>query len=75
MAKNFLRTIIDNGRLNALPEVAAQFRALVNRRNGSSDAVVYSAFPMDSAALADVGSRWKSALAASSISPCSRTSP
>ena len=56
MAKNFLRTVIDNGRLNALPEVAEQFRALVNRRNGSSDAVVYSAFPMDGAALADVGS-------------------
>ena len=53
-AKNFLRTVIDNGRVNALPEVATQFRALVNRRNGSSDAVVHSAFPMDSAALAAV---------------------
>lgn len=53
-AKNFLRTVIDNGRINALPEVAAQFRALVNRRNGSSDAVVYSAFPVEAAALADV---------------------
>ena len=56
MAKNFLRTVIDNGRLTALPEVAAQFRALVNRRSGSSDAVVHSAFPMDAAALAEVGS-------------------
>lgn len=55
-AKNFLRTVIDNGRLNALTEVAAQFRALVNRRGGSSDAVVQSAFPMDAAALAEVGS-------------------
>lgn len=53
-AKNFLRTVIDNGRVNALPEVATQFRALVNRRNGSSDAVVHSAFPMDGAALASV---------------------
>ena len=26
-AKNFLRTVIDNGRLNALPEIANQFRA------------------------------------------------
>ena len=54
MAKNFLRTVIDNGRLNALPEVAAQFRALVNRRNGSSDAVVFSAFLMDSSALSEL---------------------
>ncbi|MGH6627480.1 MAG: F0F1 ATP synthase subunit delta [Burkholderiaceae bacterium] len=53
-AKNFLRTVIDNGRLNALPEIAAQFRALKNASSGSSDAVVYSAFPMDAAALADV---------------------
>lgn len=54
-AKNFLRTVIDNGRLNALPEVAAQFRALMNRRSGASDAVVFSAFAMDAAALAGVG--------------------
>ncbi|MEK9952126.1 MAG: F0F1 ATP synthase subunit delta, partial [Curvibacter sp.] len=53
-AQNFLRTVIDNGRLNALPEIAAQFRALKNAQGGSSDAVVYSAFPIDGAALADV---------------------
>lgn len=53
-AKNFLRTVIENGRLNALPEMAAQFRALKNAQGGSSDAVVCSAFPIDGAALADV---------------------
>ncbi len=54
MAINFLRTVIENGRLNALPEIAVQFRALKNAQSGSSDAVVYSAFPIDAAALADV---------------------
>lgn len=53
-ARNFLRVILENGRLDALPEMAVQFRGLVNRLNGASDAVVYSAFPMDEAALADV---------------------
>ncbi|KAF1048935.1 F0F1 ATP synthase subunit delta [Xylophilus sp.] len=53
-ARNFLRTVIDNGRIAALPEVAAQFRALVNARSGSSDAVVYSAFPIEGDALADL---------------------
>ncbi len=53
-AKNFLRTVIENGRLVALPDVAAQFRALKNAKGGTSDAVVYSAFPIDGAALADV---------------------
>jgi F-type H+-transporting ATPase subunit delta len=51
MAKNFLRTVIDNGRLSALPEIAEQFRALKNAQSGSSDAVVYSAFAMDGAAI------------------------
>jgi F-type H+-transporting ATPase subunit delta len=54
MAGNFLRTVIESGRLNALPEIAAQFRALSNARGGTSDAVVYSAFPMEGVALADV---------------------
>lgn len=53
-SKNLLRTVIDNGRLAALPEIAAQFRALVSERSGVSDAVVYSAFPIEPAALADV---------------------
>ena len=54
MAKNFLRAVIENGRLTALPEIAEQFRALKNAQSGSSDALVYSAFAIDSAALADL---------------------
>ena len=54
MAKNFLRTVIDNGRLSALPEIAEQFRALKNAQSGSADAVVYSAFAIDPAALAEL---------------------
>jgi F-type H+-transporting ATPase subunit delta len=53
-AQNFLRTVVDNGRLSALPEVAAQFQALKNAASGSADAVVYSAFPVEGAALADL---------------------
>ena len=53
-AKNFLRTVIENGRLNALPEIANQFRTLKNAQSGSSDAVVHSAFPIDGAALAEL---------------------
>jgi F-type H+-transporting ATPase subunit delta len=53
-ADNFLRTVVDNGRLSALPEMAAQYREHVNAQSGSSDAVVYSAFEIAPAALADV---------------------
>jgi F-type H+-transporting ATPase subunit delta len=55
-AQNFLHTVIENGRLAALPEIAAQFRALKNAQSGSSDAVVHSAFPIEGAALADLAS-------------------
>ena len=54
IAKNFLRTVIENGRLSALPEIATQFHALVNSQSGYSDATVFSAFAIDGAALADV---------------------
>jgi F-type H+-transporting ATPase subunit delta len=53
-ASNFLGALLDNGRFAALPEIARQFRALVNAQSGSSDAVVYSAFPIDAAALSQV---------------------
>jgi len=53
-AKNFLRTVLDNGRLSVLPEIASQFRALKNAQTGSSDAVVYSAFALDAPALAEL---------------------
>jgi F-type H+-transporting ATPase subunit delta len=51
MARNFLRTVIENGRVAALPEVAKQFRDLVNAQSGTSDAVVYSAYDIDAATL------------------------
>jgi F-type H+-transporting ATPase subunit delta len=53
-AKNLLRAVIDNGRLAAMPEIAAQFHALVNSRSGVSDATVYSAFAIEPAQLVDV---------------------
>jgi F-type H+-transporting ATPase subunit delta len=49
--RNLLRTMVDNGRLAALPEAAAQYRVLVNAHSGVSDATVYSAFPIDGAQL------------------------
>ncbi len=52
--QNFLRTIIDNGRLAALPDMAAQFHALVNASSGISDATIYSAYPIDAGQLSDV---------------------
>jgi F-type H+-transporting ATPase subunit delta len=51
---NLLRTVLDNGRLSALPEIAAQFSALVSAKSGVADAVIHSAYPIDAGQLADV---------------------
>jgi F-type H+-transporting ATPase subunit delta len=51
---NLLRAVVENGRLEALPEISAQFAALVNAHSGVADATVYSAFPIDAAQLAEV---------------------
>ena len=53
-AKNFLKAVIDNGRISVMPEIASQFRALKNAKSGSSDATVFSAFALDAATLADL---------------------
>jgi F-type H+-transporting ATPase subunit delta len=53
-AINFLTALLENGRFTALPEIARQFRTLANAQSGSSDAVVYSAFPIDASALGDI---------------------
>jgi F-type H+-transporting ATPase subunit delta len=52
--KNLLATMIDNGRLAALPAVADQFQALVSERTGVSEAKVFSAYALDATQLADV---------------------
>jgi len=54
VARNLLQTVVDNGRLPALPEIARQAQALLNARSGVSQALVQSAFPMDAAQVAEI---------------------
>lgn len=51
---NLLRTVVENGRLAALPEIAAQFNALIMSRSGTSDATIESAFPIEGEQLPQV---------------------
>lgn len=53
-AANFLRAVIDNRRVDALPEIAAQLQAQINERAGVFDAVIHSAFALEADQLADV---------------------
>lgn len=56
IGRNFLRTVIENDRLAALPAVARQVRALVNAQRGVADATVESAFPIEPEALVELQS-------------------
>lgn len=52
--QNLLRAVLDNGRLAALPAIAAQYHALTNASSGVADVRIESAFPVDDAQLAEV---------------------
>ena len=51
---NFLRTVLENGRLAALPLMAEQFQSLVQARQGVSEARITSAFAVSDAQVADI---------------------
>ncbi len=53
-AENFLRLIVDNGRLPAMPEVARQFRAMKNAAEGRADCVIESALPLSEEQIKDL---------------------
>lgn len=52
--QNFLHAVLENGRLAALPAVAAQFHALASAAQGVAEATVESAFPLDAAQLTEL---------------------
>ncbi|MDR0457742.1 MAG: F0F1 ATP synthase subunit delta [Burkholderiaceae bacterium] len=49
---NFLCTVISNGRLAALPEIARQFAEKTSAVQGVNEALIQSAFPMGEAQIA-----------------------
>jgi F-type H+-transporting ATPase subunit delta len=51
---NFLRTVLENGRLAAMPLMAEQYQALVQARQGVSEARIVSAYPVSDAQVADI---------------------
>ncbi len=51
---NFLRTVLENGRLAALPLMAEQFQVLVQARQGVAEARIYSAYPISDAQVSDI---------------------
>jgi len=53
-AKNFIAMLAENGRVNLLPEIAAQFAALKNANEGAADADIVSAFAISGDQLAQL---------------------
>jgi len=56
-SENFVRVLAENGRLDVLSEIRAQYEALKNEREGVVEAEVQSAFELDAAQVADLVSR------------------
>jgi F-type H+-transporting ATPase subunit delta len=52
--RNFLQTVVENGRLAALPEIVAQYHVLANAASGVSDAQIFSAYEISDAQLAEL---------------------
>ena len=50
-AENLVRVLADNRRLEVLPEIASRFEALKNEHEGTVQAEIVSAFPLDQAQL------------------------
>lgn len=55
--ENFVRVLAENGRLDVLEEIRAQFEALKNEREGVVEAEVVSAFEMEASQLTDLVAR------------------
>ena len=53
-ATNFVNALVENGRLSSLPAIYEQFQLLKNTQQGSADADIVSAFPMQDAQVADL---------------------
>lgn len=56
-AENFVRVLAENGRLDVLADIRAQYEALKNEREGVVDAEIQTAFELDPAQIADLVSR------------------
>lgn len=56
-AENFVRVLAENGRLELLPHIRAQYEALRNEREGVLEAEIQSAFALEATALADLVAR------------------
>jgi F-type H+-transporting ATPase subunit delta len=56
-AENFVRVLAENGRLEVLADIGAQFEALKNEREGTVEAEIHSAFEMEPAQVDDLVAR------------------
>lgn len=52
--RNFLQTVVENRRLDAVPAAVAQFHTLASGALGVAEALVESAFPLDAAQLVEL---------------------
>ena len=52
--ENLLKLVIQNGRIEALPQITAQYRELLNHENKEADVTIETAFPLSDDQVADL---------------------
>ncbi len=52
-ADRFLRLVVENGKVDAIPEIQRQFNLLVDKARGEAEVVIESPFPLTEAQLDD----------------------
>src|SRR5699024_6764650 len=53
-AENLLKLVIQNGRIEALPQITAQYRELLNHDIKEADVIIETAFPLSDNQVADL---------------------
>lgn len=53
-AENLLKLVIQNGRIEALPQITAKYRELLNHENKEADVTIETAFPLSDDQVADL---------------------
>jgi F-type H+-transporting ATPase subunit delta len=53
-AKNFIKLLVENGRVTLLPEIGVQFHELKNAQEGAADVEITSAFEISAAQMKEI---------------------
>lgn len=73
--KGLLRAVVENGRLEVLPEIVTQFRALKNESEGVADAYIETAYALADSEVASLIERLQNRFPGKKLNPIVKLNP